>query len=528
MEEEAALAPPQATRVDDEMLEALAEEAEKAARGFGSGPGEQGPAPAADEATGPAGSMAQPYVSTFEELAAPVSYAKAEPVMVQTMLPDGESLAFTPPGEDGTRLFLRRRAGGWGSGAPPTAGLLARPIAELRKEVDEMDTPAPIALPRARAEGEKATAMLTTKYFPTHPTQLLSDGRINREVLTWLKVFTPNPVPAAQLADWLQVRSEVPQMILLGGPPGVGKSTLASIAAKHAGFRPVEVNASDERSAAKLLERVDSVCKTQSVLGAAPQMLILDEIDGGTGGEDGGGGLNALARLLEKKNHGLSRPIIGLCNDLFAPKLKALRHACKYFQLPPVEPTAMQRRLRTICEKESIAVDSGALQKLAQESKGDLRTALNALQTLQQTHRGQRVPTAAVEQYVTVDAARDARETEQELMETIFRQSRKRKKEDVQQLVGALPTMGQDFPKYSELLDETLFVAKFSDPTLRKICTAHGYLAEADAAHELCFSRGIHDCNKYLLQAAVLYAHKHCPATDKLNLHTMRETKNHL
>ena len=41
------------------------------------------------------------------------------------------------------------------------------------------------------------------------------------------------------------------------------------------------------------------------------------------------------------------------------------------------------------------------------------------------------IPLLQVGQYVTVDAARDARETEQELMETIFRQSRKRKKEDV-------------------------------------------------------------------------------------------------
>ena len=40
----------------------------------------------------------------FDELAAPVSYARAEPVMVQTMLPDGESLAFTTPGEADSRL----------------------------------------------------------------------------------------------------------------------------------------------------------------------------------------------------------------------------------------------------------------------------------------------------------------------------------------------------------------------------------------------------------------------------------------
>ena len=39
------------------------------------------------------------------------------------------------------------------------------------------------------------------------------------------------------------------QILLISGPPGLGKTTLAHVAARHAGYRPLEINASDERSA---------------------------------------------------------------------------------------------------------------------------------------------------------------------------------------------------------------------------------------------------------------------------------------
>lgn len=54
--------------------------------------------------------------------------------------------------------------------------------------------------------------------------------------------------------------------------------------AKHCGYRPVEINASDDRTAANLTARVNDAVQMQSVMGSGrPNCVIIDEIDGATG-----------------------------------------------------------------------------------------------------------------------------------------------------------------------------------------------------------------------------------------------------
>lgn len=65
---------------------------------------------------------------------------------------------------------------------------------------------------------------------------------------------------------------------------GLGKTTLAHVVARHCGYRTVEINASDERTAATLQARISDAVQMQSVLGAGrPNCVIIDEIDGATG-----------------------------------------------------------------------------------------------------------------------------------------------------------------------------------------------------------------------------------------------------
>lgn len=65
---------------------------------------------------------------------------------------------------------------------------------------------------------------------------------------------------------------------------GLGKTTLAHVVARHCGYRTVEINASDERTAATLQARITDAVQMQSVLGAGrPNCVIIDEVDGATG-----------------------------------------------------------------------------------------------------------------------------------------------------------------------------------------------------------------------------------------------------
>ena len=131
---------------------------------------------------------------------------------------------------------------------------------------------------------------------------------------------------------------------LLYGPPGLGKTTLAHIVARHAGYNVVEINASDDRSLQAFKIKLDAATQMKSVNNAdqRPNCLIIDEIDGSPAAT-----VNYLVKYLEGKhlennnkkkksnNDLLSRPIICICNDLYVPSLRPLRQASLLLQFPP-------------------------------------------------------------------------------------------------------------------------------------------------------------------------------------------------
>lgn len=164
-----------------------------------------------------------------------------------------------------------------------------------------------------------------------------------------------------------------------------GKTTLAHVVARHAGYNVVEVNASDDRSTESFQKLLKSATQMRSVIDKdqRPNCLVFDEIDGAPAAS-----IEHLIKFVtgkEKPKKGLKvkntlkRPIICICNDLYVPALRSLRQIAFIVNFPPTASARLAERLRDIARHQKIKTDMGALLALCEKTHNDIRSCLSVL-----------------------------------------------------------------------------------------------------------------------------------------------------
>jgi len=162
--------------------------------------------------------------------------------------------------------------------------------------------------------------------------------------------------------------------ILLHGPAGTGKTSLAYALAFELNYEIFELNASDLRNKEKLEEIMKPATEQQSLFGKKGKIILVDEVDGLSVDK---GGLPELLALIEKTSH----PIIITANNIWQQKFNLLRRKAELIKIKELAYTTILTLLKGITEKEKKPVKEDILKEIAAKSRGDVRAALNDLQT---------------------------------------------------------------------------------------------------------------------------------------------------
>ena len=183
-----------------------------------------------------------------------------------------------------------------------------------------------------------------------------------------------NEESRASIIDWFTKWKKGTKPLLLVGPPGIGKTTIAYLVAKQFGYDMIGLNASDVRSKSRINEILMPVLANVSVMGIP--MIFVDEVDGIHGRSDFGGA-SALVDILKEP----TVPIVLAANCDTSDKMRSIKKTVKTIYFKKIPPRLLRVYLENILKKETAKLSPGSLIKVIDKSRGDIRSMINLAQS---------------------------------------------------------------------------------------------------------------------------------------------------
>ncbi|MDQ1279626.1 MAG: replication factor small subunit [Thermoproteota archaeon] len=217
---------------------------------------------------------------------------------------------------------------------------------------------------------------------------------LNEEALMWVEKYRPQNLSEVvglrdiveSLQSFLKKPGEMPHL-LFAGNPGTGKTTMSLCIARQLygqNWRTftLELNASDERKIETVRNKIKTFARINYTgYGDVPfALVILDEADQITSAAQ-----MALRRIMETSSQNCR--FILICNQS-SKIIEPIQSRCAIFRFSKLDKKAVIQHLKSIAVKEKLDITDSAAEIIVDYSEGDLRHAINALQTASVYRKG--------------------------------------------------------------------------------------------------------------------------------------------
>ncbi len=208
--------------------------------------------------------------------------------------------------------------------------------------------------------------LYTVKYAPKKLEDIIGNSEKLEQVKQWM-------------LQWISGKPR--KALLIWGPPGTGKTSVAYALREQYDLEIVEMNASELRNKQRV-ERVLGASALAGSLFGRQKLILIDDADVLAGRRDSGGASAIKAFLADSPC-----PAIVTATDVWDKSFAPIRSECELIEFKRINKLSVRKRLEQVAREEKIPVSQEKIDAISESAEGDMRAALNDLQALGPTSR---------------------------------------------------------------------------------------------------------------------------------------------
>jgi len=201
--------------------------------------------------------------------------------------------------------------------------------------------------------------MFTTKYRPNIISHFIGNKSVIQPFIKWLLEWNPE--------------NKNTKCALISGVSGVGKSLLVELILKKHDYNIINLSIDDERDKESITKNIKPLLRTKKTFDGQENCLVVSDIDSLSGDY---GFISTLTECIKETQI----PIICICDDRYSQSIKPILNYC--FDIKLVKPSYddVYRLIYKVVTTENIKISKSYVDKLYEQSNGDIRFILNNLQ----------------------------------------------------------------------------------------------------------------------------------------------------